>query len=222
MASGTMLPLLSVEMLKISYRKSLAVTVYDLTRTVMRNGCEDFTFGEGNALFIGATLRRVLKNPGITTCQDIKPYCLGVNPSTRTICPATCGCSLPRSGLYLGGEGAGCPRLDCQAAPKYQDALGQIPCEDPAPTELTTNANWVTFWEAWSAQMAVVLPSMSDFYQTALLLLKRDGCHGTRMLSDTQRASLCEGTSSTSSMADFCPVACNCTVHRYPTCPSTC
>jgi len=222
-AAGTVQPLNSLSILSSFGNMDTPGLVTTLVRSVMFNGCEDYAFSAPGAIpHIAATLRRELGNESIAICEDVRQHCMGLSFFVRTVCPETCGCSLPRSGLYRSGAARGCPVKDCQAAPKYAQALSEIPCEDPEPEVLQAMPAWSQMWQQWSGINSRLLPSHKEYYASGTRALLQHGCAGLANVSDSDKQALCFGNSVTASIADFCPVACNCTMSRFLNCPTSC
>merc|ERR1712039_413864 len=153
--------------------------VKSFTHNIMITSCKDYAFGEPGAVpHIAATLRRELGDETIATCQDIRSYCAGTLSFVRTVCPETCGCALPRSGLYRNGPERGCPVADCRATPEYLQALDTIPCQDPAPAELRNMTAWAWLLEHWSTVNTGLLPHMAGHYAGVKATLFENGCTG--------------------------------------------
>ena len=91
-------------------------------------------------------------------CEDVRPYCQHDSEAgtrARQLCPQTCGCDRPLSGLLLQLPTNGCSRR-CTKTEVYKEALRTMPCEDlpygdPALTALADH------WEL-VAQVAVTRP----------------------------------------------------------------
>merc|ERR1712113_610040 len=109
--------------------------------------CRDSAFGQdSHSVYWTESLRHALRQSDSShlaataeTCQDCKAQC--GNPymaALRLLCPVTCGCDSPRSGL---NNRVGCPR-ECMSTRRYEKVLTTIDCTDPLPGELVEDANW--------------------------------------------------------------------------------
>jgi len=221
--SGTVQGLSTVGAVESFWKEDTSSLVYALTSAVLNNGCEDYSFGMEGALGqFAATLRRVTGNLSLSSCEDVRPYCTGMAFMVRIVCPETCGCSMPRSGLWRDGPERGCPRAECQSSPKYRLALAQLPCEDPDPATLRNSTSWNAFWEQWSMYSIEILPSKREYYSSVKALFLSDGCGGLAEADPQDAKVLCHGTTVVASIADFCPVACECRKHQFSSCPIAC
>ena len=80
-------------------------------------------------------------------CADLEQYCgeaSEVGLRARMMCPATCGCDLPRSPLALSLPLSGCPE-GCKRTARYKVELAQLPCEDVSAED----ANFLQFLGGW-------------------------------------------------------------------------
>merc|ERR1712008_251788 len=67
-------------------------------------------------------------------CEFFRDACnLQQNTLMRWMCPRTCGCNDPLSGLSYKHAKTGCPMEMCEALPAFKPALGAIECVDPSP-----------------------------------------------------------------------------------------
>ena len=87
------------------------------------------------------------------TCADLVGYCNEVSEiglRARMVCPATCGCDLPRSPLALSLPLSGCPTR-CDRTVRYKIAMAELPCEDVDKADPDFNQ----FHDNWQAAAAL-------------------------------------------------------------------
>jgi len=204
-------------------KRNTADLTYEFTRGVMGRDCEDYVFGDGSLPKVLATLRRVLGRRSLTSCDDVtREECAGPQAFVRMACPETCGCSMPRSGLYRLGPERGCPLAHCQQKPEYVQALDAWQCQDPSPEELRSMAGWKWFWEQWSEVNSIILPHKAEQVRSIRNATWEDGCPGFLSMDQGEVQLLCFGSSIVGSVAEFCPDSCGCTTHAQTKCPTSC
>merc|ERR1719215_2177456 len=90
------------------------------------------------------------KVPG-NTCEELRPLCEGnLYREFRTVCPVTCGCSDPTSGILMTGTNGGCP-MACQDEEVYATALAETACEDLTPAAAANDSRWQQWAKEWTA-----------------------------------------------------------------------
>jgi len=213
----------------------------ELTDEMASGGCADqlggaISFGTGTLSHKKAeALRHLLRvgfNLQVSTCKDIMGYCRsesalnmwqsnGMAPelidraidTLRSICPITCGCGDPLSGIYaLSGCPSQCSAMRHAAAVAVAKARA---CADLTPTQLTAISGWQLFFR--DLQQSHVA---SDTLDTSLADRARtSGCgvlhddsngRGGSELSHLLCAEVHEssGKAARGSVQAFCPMAC--------------
>lgn len=183
------------------------------------NGCDDFTFETNgtNSLFAATSLRRVTGDDTIVDCAGARQYCDGQEAEiVRTLCPDTCGCPDPLSGLFLKSAQTGCDIQACQS--KRNTALHSMHCQDKTPEELRASAAWNRYWERW-------LESEQGDEQRLTrepLLMTSSGCAMIATLTSEQQKVACKGNTYSGSVAGFCSATCQCKQTTSMDCPFAC
>jgi len=155
-------------------------------------------------------------------CSDMQHAC--GNPDNRflrNLCPGTCGCNQPDSGLLLNGPAEGCPREACQRSQTYEDALAQIPCHDPSPAKLRQMKAWIRFSEEYFAKNMGEFPAWGHIVRSDKSDLLRYGCANVTMIGPNNE-DLCIPLVDRTSVRPFCPVKCGCSAQNMVDCPSAC
>lgn len=82
----------------------------------------------------------------VASCADVGSYCDNpALPLVRAMCPKSCGCLSPVSGLAV----SGCRPL-CEQDHRFQEALGNASCEDDS----LGREVWGRWWRGWADQTA--------------------------------------------------------------------
>merc|ERR1712046_143753 len=128
------------------------------------------------------------------SCLDFKEYCYaGGNTLLRWACPATCGCSMPRGGLFFNGPYSGCDREICLNNRRVKTALAAIPCEYPAPADLWEMESYHQFLDSYTYRYDYI-DKEREF--------KDSGC--AYVMRHAEK--LCEDDNFQSSFVPFCPI----------------
>jgi len=178
--------------------KTVPETVAEIYARFGGDGCADIVLTDAPAL--GANLRRVAQNDSLSSCTEALPYCDSVILS-RVLCPQTCGCGAPKSGLWLSGQDEGCS----EPCSKERHDIGLhkfTSCSDEAQAELQSSA-------AWQRLTKSLARSSDDFAIIAKDLMEL-GCNAIANVSATARSTLCDGDMHVGGVADFCPISCGC------------
>lgn len=160
---------------------------------------------------------------GVSACQDVRQYCDSKHHYVvRALCPSTCGCALPRSGLLHRGPESGCPYRACLETDEHQAAFNELPCRDEAKQVLAEMDKWSWLCDQFFARYG------DDFFwaddlEAAKQDMAREGCEYLRAIPDDQAKIWCQGSASVgTSMLEFCPEECNCTSDFVEGCPPAC
>merc|ERR1719215_1574188 len=91
-----------------------------------RNRCEDNDLANDLPRLETVRLRTQILNG--TTCADFVAKCgsLRSGEIVRLLCPRSCNCGMPRSGLYTDGPTFGCARTVCRNSEEAQAALSSL------------------------------------------------------------------------------------------------
>lgn len=174
-----------------------------------------------------ATGEEKLRN--ITTCAEVSRYCRLSNTSllgqnARFMCPITCGCASPSSGLWkLHQSQAGCPAPKCQEVLMEEVKSTHYQCEDTTLTYLNSTGNWSGMLGEMYSYGAITIPMLNN-----LTLM---GCEALGYLNESKRVQLCDltegllGTIPVLGASFLCPVSCGCPAVNYDhgiICPEAC
>lgn len=181
---------------------------------------------DDTGLDIGGDLYVVTGDLSISNCSGVAPYCLQTGiPLVRMLCPQTCGCSSPTSGLMRpranpnswAGED-GCP-VACYRSLAWNASMGALPCVDTSAKQLRAGRGWAGLIESLKQKMQYLQLDRHLRNASHLLdLMWTEGCGSieqSRVLVE-----FCRG-----GLAAFCPVACRCTASsasRESMCPPAC
>eukprot|EP00747_Dinoflagellata_sp_TGD_P117344 gnl/TRDRNA2_/TRDRNA2_172584_c1_seq1.p1 gnl/TRDRNA2_/TRDRNA2_172584_c1~~gnl/TRDRNA2_/TRDRNA2_172584_c1_seq1.p1 ORF type:complete len:346 (+),score=21.69 gnl/TRDRNA2_/TRDRNA2_172584_c1_seq1:539-1576(+) len=169
---------------------------------------------------------RILTSTGNTanSCSDLASYCQQDEYAlVRLLCPVTCGCHMPRSGLFFQNVGGGCPSC-CTHVDSYLQAMDSYDCVDPTPAELQTNhPGWGSWWDQFVASKEVwaSFPDRRNLTAEAREL-------GCEILKRAHLEQYCHvDVKYGSSLIPFCPGTCGCGSavllrQESALCPSTC
>jgi len=154
----------------------------------------------------------------ITNCSDLASKCDDATAHLlRLLCPSTCGCDHPLSGLYRDGISSGCSIGKCRTKQSYKAALN-ISCADMNKATLDANPAWQRFWTGFvvfRVNSWPVAQSIADDFRSI-------GCNAFQTLDAAAQGRVCIKTSGASAMTTFCPVSCGCLTEHQEGCPSTC
>jgi hypothetical protein len=173
---------------------------------------------------------------GVSTgisCVDFQRNCTNqAMRELRILCPETCGCANPRSGLLYEGPAEGCPRAICRSSQKYMSALATLECRDLTPFELRLMPAWRSFFNQWIEWGSTLLPGQDASWGPVGQAFIDHGCLAlTGFITTTDALGLnntfslmtfCEDTDSQSSIRPFCPVTCKCHERFASNCPNSC
>lgn len=146
--------------------------------------------------------------PDGLTCADVAQHCFSARASfLRSVCPLTCGCAHPQSGLTLTESLFGCPTDACRGTESYRVAFQEIACETPNVEALQANANWTSNLE----NLRTTFEDLSE-PEGALLVdrVSAEGCSAVSLYDSSDL--LCRGGALYSSLTAWCPVECGCRV----------
>lgn len=105
-------------------------------------------------------------------CTDYAGLC-GALGLLRSICPITCGCTDPRSGLLFSKPKRGCPS-SCQA--RRAQALLNESCVD---LNVSGSPAWTQYWESYRMMMHLQLPQRASQYDRFIDRKIARGCRDT-------------------------------------------
>lgn len=185
--------------------------------------CDDVAFSNASMPHHDAVLHAMLGGPTGHTCGDLAHLCTDPQyPLVRLLCPVSCGCRHPRSGLFLNTLESGCPRNKCVYDPSYLAELEQLPCEDPSPAALAGDPGWIAYWD----QMAMVFRTQRSVAAHAEAMREAAMQRGCGILNVTMAGvafiHFCHGDHlSGASLRPWCPVTCGCTASTAE-CPRSC
>lgn len=139
---------------------------------------------------------------GAKNCKEARPFCDQRElPLVRMVCPETCGCTLPDSGLFVDN---GC-RQKCQEEKEFQQKLNSSECKDS--TEIHESKGWQRWWKGfYNANV--------DLWDKANVMMKfgKDGGKAGNcsfITSETWIANtFCSHSGGKRPGTIFCPVAC--------------
>lgn len=181
-----------------------AVTIEDMA---LIQPCKDSDFGDQSSPLIDRLLDWF---PGSESCKDVEDLCGHLQtPMLRLLCPRTCGCDSPRSGLL---RHMGCP-ISCQRDTAYIAALGSTDCVDPPPEDLVSDPGWMRYWHSWQHIFSDLLDMSGEVVMS---------CQAAAPISFM----FCDPNGRWyASIAAFCPVTCGCNsssvfIGRF--CPRSC
>jgi len=84
-------------------------------------------------------------------CAEYFTFC-DTTELLRLLCPVTCGCNNPVSGLLLSRRQRGCPS-ECEV--QVLEALRSTACVD---ADVSQSTNWTRYWKEYSRQTTMQLP----------------------------------------------------------------
>jgi hypothetical protein len=178
-----------------------------------------------------ATLWHLTGTDNVLSCADLSSYCTDfAHKLVRFICPVTCGCANPISGLYLNGEMNGCPRKVCLLTKDFENAMNTLPCADPTPAQLMQMPAWTSFWHQYEKFQSSTMPDEARTFHNISATMMARGCSNLGQNPgqlDAFGDNFCVDTLSASSVRGFCPVACGCSTghtreHGVELCPTSC
>merc|ERR1711963_751582 len=134
------------------------------------------------APFLVTTLRRLVDDETLPNCKATFPHC-DDKVLARFMCPETCGCTVPQSGLWQNSEGGGCDPTCLHASLKWD----VLPCDDVAQNELQESDEWqrVVKHASNSIHNLVGDEFMPNFLNS--------GCAMLKSMSSFLRGRLCRG-----------------------------
>jgi len=180
-----------------------------ITKEVIGKPCSDY---DPTAPWAVPAIRSALQSSlRVDNCTALAEHCSGDVRLLRTLCPETCGCKQPQSGLYANGGNEGCPRAGCLSTPEYRDLLASIPCRDYTLPELVQNVGWATFIRQFVSIRKQLDRKRADNIERAGASLLAKGCPGLQGVRlNKLRKILCEPSEHYGSLRPFCPVSCGC------------
>mmetsp|Transcript_150612 Transcript_150612/g.419838 ORF Transcript_150612/g.419838 Transcript_150612/m.419838 type:complete len:662 (-) Transcript_150612:232-2217(-) len=184
------------------------------------NGCEDYPFGAEDAVpFVKSTIDLMTGESAAKSCGDLWPLCSGPHGIVRLVCPDTCGCGSPLSGLWRNGVQGGCPATLCQV--KHAAVLAGLPCEDQTLGELQATQGWRRLWEEFVEVKSEFQPDLRSRWVQISQSFLQLGCAAHARLPPAAQ-SMCEASEFTADIIVFCPVTCGCVNSTMPGCPTSC
>jgi hypothetical protein len=183
-----------------------------------------------HANFQGWTVHKNTEASDDATCADMQHHCAEPEQALlRLLCPITCGCADPRSGLFYRVESEGCPTDLCLLTPTYHAIADSLECRDMTLAELNAYQHWSDFFTHglnfnWLSKRSQV--------QEAFDVMRQHGCDGIPMArQSSMHFDFCSGSEASASrpgigsLRAFCPVTCRC--HLLPMwvrhdCPNSC
>jgi len=167
-------------------------------------------------------LRKVLSvkvREDVMECSDVREHCDDpVMVEVRSICPITCGCGQPTSGLFLAQSNFGCPWA-CRDSHVAERTLESLPCADISPDTLLDSLAWVRYWQGyvnWRHSLGAENNVSLSCQKTAMEI----GCR-ILTLGSMRRESFCDHHVG-GSLRPFCPEACGCVDAPTRQCPTMC
>lgn len=163
-------------------------------------------------------------------CSDFRKHCSEAkNQVLRLICPVTCGCPDPRSGLYLASAWGGCPE---SCAAKHADALKAAQCVDTDIGKPDLKAAWNRYWQGWKDFEHRVSRSWWGAQEDAFFeRVTTNGCAEILTLPNSSYTAsgwdACDQTPSMyklgkSPVLGLCPATCCPEGNEFETCPTMC
>lgn len=154
----------------------------------------------------------------VSACQDVRLGCGRKEDFlVRALCPVSCGCARPRSGLWNSGPDSGCPHEGCSATTQYSAAIRTLPCRDEAPAVLAQMQEW-----AYLCNQLVAIPAIEFELEAAHASILAEGCaYFSRQPEDTLRL-YCRRLLYATGLVAFCPEACQCATKFIQGCPPAC
>lgn len=152
---------------------------------------------------------RDLRHRHGSACADFADLCQGESfVVLRFVCPVTCGCNSPRSGLLFSGPAAGCPHEWCRATPEYQEALN----DGGGCIDMTTDAMRSSVeWQSLLDQMHKNLEGGLDSDSQAVLRAHLERVNATGCAALSPASTFCDPTPHRrASLHAFCPASCGC------------
>mmetsp|Transcript_110560 Transcript_110560/g.180348 ORF Transcript_110560/g.180348 Transcript_110560/m.180348 type:complete len:824 (-) Transcript_110560:221-2692(-) len=192
-----------------------------LTSQVMGTSCEDYDFAAPDAVPSFQATLRGLYGWGVNSCEDLEEHCPGEQRFLRMICPETCGCNLPLSGLYKKGPNQGCP-AECAASGAYISQLANIPCMDYSLANLTQMPGYAAFVNQWLETWLKSQPREAERLQQAGAAMLTYGCVAIGLLPARIQSMFCQPTSEYGSLNAYCPMSCDCISSALEDCPVQC
>jgi len=195
--------------------------------SVYMKTCDDFPFSDSSAFlrptsFFKATLEHLTGIAHVANCSSAASFCWRDDMQLlRLLCPVTCGCRNPVSGLYFDGELWGCPVDKCRQSSHYKGVLDSLPCADTDAATLAADPAWARFWEV----AATFKGRRGD--KQKWMRIKDDfvanGCSAHASLSDEDKTRVCRKAPAEGAMTSFCPVTCGCSnSSRLEGCATAC
>mmetsp|Transcript_19192 Transcript_19192/g.52719 ORF Transcript_19192/g.52719 Transcript_19192/m.52719 type:complete len:431 (-) Transcript_19192:75-1367(-) len=165
---------------------------------------------EGTGLNSGKSLSEV-----VWKCEDHTAFCQ-THGWVRRLCPLTCGCHDPHSGLLFTSPAKGCA-TPCGSM--LTASLGDVPCSDMDPN----NAAWTEYWTAYLGFILRNVPSRVPTYQPFIDRELAGGCADTE-LDPVVGHDFCDEDASflkvngMRGILTFCPVTCCNRTNRHAWC----
>jgi len=169
--------------------------------------CDDFPLSERDSMF-QETLEYQTGIANVSSCSVAASHCGQTDmPLLRMLCPVTCGCRDPLSGLYRDGPSAGCPVGKCRQSKAYKAVLDSLPCADMEAASLAADPRWKRFWDG-----AIAFRRDKEEWTGIKNAFMADGCSAYASLSVRNKGTVCirAETSASSAITSFCPVTCGC------------
>lgn len=221
------MPTYSIFSLGISYKTDPEAYI-DFYGRLFQRTCADYALSaKGSQTFFKPTIEYQTGHSNIENCsQFTMDDCAKADlPLLRLLCPVTCGCSNPMSGLYRDGKKSGCPVEKCQSAgTAYAQKLSIATrplCADMSKAELDSTPGWKRFWD----ELRIFRPQAAWKSVTDKFLAQ--GCSALANITAGQKATLCNKGEVSGAMTPFCPASCQCNSttmcsKTYSGCPASC
>lgn len=176
-------------------------------------------------------LRDVIDDPNLvfdesTSCSIVADFCSQDNPKgvrARQICPSTCGCDDPSSGLVLYSRN-GCPP-ECINKPAYKAALSSRTCTDLS----TSSEYWAKYLRGLTDLQTSYPGTKTTDFAAARKRIRTQGCGMVKqpsgfVLAGTAWPDLCAVSAGFLKPFTYaCPVACKCkNSPEQFLCPTSC
>lgn len=153
-------------------------------------------------------------------CADYARFC-GAMALLRNICPITCGCTRPRSGLLISQSVMGCP-ASCE--PIRAQALLNESCAD---RNVAGTPEWTNYWRSYRMVMTTLFPQLGSSYDAFISSKIALGCSDTAP-DPTAGHDFCSGdaplvkANGMGTIRGFCPALCCSGPNPSPKCPRAC
>lgn len=174
--------------------------------------CEDMPWNKSywEADWVWSTVKALT---GATNCQEARPFCDRKDlPLVRMVCPQTCGCTRPDSGLFVDN---GCRQL-CQEEEEFGRSLNTTKCVE------SPNIHKSKVWQRW----------WKGFYETnagtwaednVLMKFAKSGAHGNCSFLSSEdwiAGVFCSHKGGKRPGTVLCPITCGCADGEGDWCPS--